>query len=60
MKLDSRQYGSMTAYRFLISSPSKELLEKTRDQWNMSVSETIHSPSYHVSNHEDSLNVVVL
>jgi salicylate hydroxylase len=60
LTLDSRAYGRMTAYRFLVPSPSKELLRKTEKTWNMSISDSIHSPCYHVSNHDDALNVVVL
>ena len=60
LKTDSRQYGSMTAYRFLIPSPSTKLLKETQHTWNMSIGESIHSPAYHISNEDDSLNVVVL
>ena len=60
LKSDSRQYGHMTAYRFLIHSPTEELLKESQGKWNMCVSESIHSPSYHISNFDESLNVVVL
>lgn len=60
LKLNSIKYGNMAAYRFLIASPSIELLEETQDNWNFSVGKTIHSPMYHVSKNDTSLNVVVL
>ena len=60
LKLDHRSYGHMTAYRFIVPSPSEHLLKQTHETWNMSISESIHSPSYHVSKEDDSLNIVVL
>lgn len=60
LKVDSRVYGYMTAYRFIVPSPSVELLKQTTQTWNMSISDSIHSPCYHISNHDDILNVVVL
>ena len=60
LKLDSRVYGHMTAYRFVVPSPSEYLLKQTEKAWNMSVSESIHSPCYHVSRDNDALSVVVL
>jgi len=50
----------MTCYRFTISNPSDLLLKETKGKWNMSLGETIHSPCYHISNNDTSLNVVVL
>ena len=60
LKLDSREYGHMTAYRFLVVNPSADLLEQTEDTWNMSLSESIHSPCYHISRESNTLNIVVL
>ena len=47
-------------YRFLVPSPSEELLGEIRDKWNMSVSDSIHSPCYHVSNSGSVLSIVLL
>ncbi len=58
--IDSKRYGHMTAYRFMIPSPSPELLKQTEQTWNMSISRAIHSPAYHVSSESNGLNVVVL
>lgn len=58
--VDSKSYGHMTAYRFVIPSPSAELLKQTEQTWNMSISSTIHSPAYHMSSESNGLNVVVL
>jgi len=58
--IDSKSYGHMTAYRFMIPSPSPELLKQTEQTWNMSISSSIHSPAYHVSSENSGLNVVVL
>eukprot|EP00751_Fragilariopsis_kerguelensis_P000392 CAMPEP_0170825362 /NCGR_PEP_ID=MMETSP0733-20121128/45899_1 /TAXON_ID=186038 /ORGANISM="Fragilariopsis kerguelensis, Strain L26-C5" /LENGTH=855 /DNA_ID=CAMNT_0011188877 /DNA_START=177 /DNA_END=2741 /DNA_ORIENTATION=+ len=60
LEKNSKLYGHMTAYRFLIPCPSKELLRETHDKWNMSVGVSIHSPCYHVTNSGSALNVVVL
>ena len=50
----------MTAYRFIIPDPSQGLLKQTEGSWNMSISDHIHSPCYHISNESNVLNVVVL
>jgi 2-polyprenyl-6-methoxyphenol hydroxylase-like FAD-dependent oxidoreductase len=60
LKQDSREYGHMTAYRFLVHNPSEELLRQTEETWNMSVSESIHSPCYHISRESNTLSIVVL
>eukprot|EP00581_Thalassiosira_minuscula_P018801 CAMPEP_0183717160 /NCGR_PEP_ID=MMETSP0737-20130205/10847_1 /TAXON_ID=385413 /ORGANISM="Thalassiosira miniscula, Strain CCMP1093" /LENGTH=918 /DNA_ID=CAMNT_0025946547 /DNA_START=104 /DNA_END=2857 /DNA_ORIENTATION=- len=60
LDLDSRVYGHMTAYRFLVPFPSDELLKQTERTWNMSISDSIHSPCYHISNDNSALNIVVL
>jgi len=60
LKLDSREYGHMTAYRFLVPNPSEDLLKETEETWNMSVSESIHSPCYHISRESNTLSIVVL
>lgn len=60
LKFDSRSYGHMTAYRFLVQSPSEHVLKQTETTWNMSISDSIHSPSYHVSKEDNCLNIVVL
>ena len=60
LKLDSRSYGHMTAYRFLVPSPSELLLKKTEETWNMSISDSIHSPCYHISKESKALSIVVL
>jgi 2-polyprenyl-6-methoxyphenol hydroxylase-like FAD-dependent oxidoreductase len=59
LKLDSREYGHMTAYRFLVPNPSEDLLKETEETWNMSVSESIHSPCYHISRESNTLSIVV-
>ena len=60
LKLDSREYGHMTAYRFLVPNQSEDLLKQTEETWNMSVSESIHSPCYHISRESNTLSIVVL
>lgn len=60
LRTDSKCFGHMTAYRFLVPSPSKELLAETQDRWNLSVGHHIHSPCYHISSEGTLLNVVVL
>ena len=60
LKQDSREYGHMTAYRFLVHNPSEDLLRQTEETWNMSVSESIHSPCYHISRESNTLSIVVL
>lgn len=60
LRSDCRQYGSLTAYRFMVPNPSDKLLKETQSQWNMSIGEHIHSPCYHVSKDGTALSVVVL
>uniref|UniRef100_A0A7S1Y785 FAD-binding domain-containing protein n=1 Tax=Grammatophora oceanica TaxID=210454 RepID=A0A7S1Y785_9STRA len=60
LKSDTKSFGHMTAYRFLVPNPSEELVKETREQWNMSLGKHIHSPCYQISSKGNALNVVVL
>jgi salicylate hydroxylase len=57
---DTKSFGHMTAYRFLVPHPSKVLCQETKTTWNINIGSHIHSPCYRISSEGEGLNVVVL
>lgn len=57
---DSKFFGHITAYRFLVPEPSEQLLKQTWGCFNMSVGAQFHSPCYHISSEGKALNVVLM
>ena len=49
---DTKAYGQLAAYRFIVPQPSEWLLERTSGTVNMCIGHRIHSPSYRVDRRE--------
>lgn len=60
LEKDSRVYGKMTAYRFLVREPSEWLRKETSKTFYMNVGGHIHSPCYYVQSEGGPLNVILL